>query len=326
MVSRSDLVESFLKSVKDAISPLESGFLSFSRDLESHWSKDSRNELRNVEFFTRPYGLMEKKPNLDSSLLVSSSDEKNKGFKTFIGSIFPNSSKKRGAKEEEEEKGESCSNCLHFALTWSVILNSFVQAFHSPFKSVKKCFKNPCVQQDDLKPKQRQKFKRLDLRDKGKLSLELLLCLALDNLVQNIQMFDHRKLISGITKGKNADVNGLLANIRFARVGGGPASLVEDASSDDEGESRVSNVDKEEAEGGSTQKPSGGILNIPLSTVESLKSTLPAVSLTELIEFIHQLGKSSSEHPDKKKLFSVQDFFRYTETEGLIYFMILLIS
>lgn len=44
------------------------------------------------------------------------------------------------------------------------------------------------------------------------------------------------------------------------------------------------------------------------------------VSLTELIELVHQLGKSPKDHPNKKKLFSVQDFFKYIEAEGRRFF------
>jgi phosphatidylinositol phospholipase C delta len=64
------------------------------------------------------------------------------------------------------------------------------------------------------------------------------------------------------------------------------------------------------------------LLNIPLSNVERLRSTLSTVSLTELIELVPQLvgrlSTSGDSHPDKKKLFSVQDFFRYTEFEGIV--------
>ncbi|KAJ0551290.1 putative mitochondrial carrier protein [Helianthus annuus] len=36
--------------------------------------------------------------------------------------------------------------------------------------------------------------------------------------------------------------------------------------------------------------------------------------------FKKELGRATKEHPDKKKLFSVQDFFRYTEAEGRRFF------
>jgi len=69
----------------------------------------------------------------------------------------------------------------------------------------------------------------------------------------------------------------------------------------------------------------GRLLNIPLSNVERLRSTLSVVSLTELIELVPQLvGRSSAPadaHPDKKKLFSVHDFFRYAKLEGTIIFL-----
>nr|KAJ0202676.1 hypothetical protein LSAT_V11C500247700 [Lactuca sativa] len=63
-----------------------------------------------------------------------------------------------------------------------------------------------------------------------------------------------------------------------------------------------------------------GLLSIPFSNVERLRSTMSIVSLTELIELVHQLGKSPKDHPNKKKLFSVQDFFKYIEAEGRRFF------
>ncbi|KAJ6812469.1 mitochondrial substrate carrier family protein C [Iris pallida] len=334
MVAGADPVDSFLRSVKDAISPLESGLSRFSRDLESHWccsnsSGGSRNGGGSVDFFA--IALPRKKPNRNASaaaeVVSAAVDERKRGFKSLIGSMFPNSKKKRGEKEEREEE---CSNCLQFAVGWSVFLNNLVLGFSTPFKSVRKCFGSP----DPLyaKPKQKHKVRKSSPIDRESSSLELLLCLALDNLVQNLQMFGHVKIVSGMIKGRKADVNGLLANIRFARVGGAPASLVDAAAAaggttvNDNEENRLASEDKSEdkgeAEVGTAQKIVGGILDIPLSNVERLRSTISTVSLTELIEFIPQLGgkSSSTEHPDKKKLFSVQDFFRYTETEGRRFF------
>ncbi|BAT89095.1 hypothetical protein LR48_Vigan2456s000100 [Vigna angularis] len=46
----------------------------------------------------------------------------------------------------------------------------------------------------------------------------------------------------------------------------------------------------------------------------------PEVSLTKLVELLPHLGKTSKDHPDKKKLISMQDFFRYPEAEGRRYF------
>uniref|UniRef100_A0A1D1ZDA8 S-adenosylmethionine mitochondrial carrier protein n=1 Tax=Anthurium amnicola TaxID=1678845 RepID=A0A1D1ZDA8_9ARAE len=175
--------------------------------------------------------------------------------------------------------------------------------------------------------------------------LELLVCYVFDSLLQNLQMFDqrngdsdtkgseaavsssppllfdHLKMTADIVKGKKADVDWFLSNMGFARVGGPPASLVGVAGSvKDEGEDRASSDSNEEPGSNSAQKPAGGLLNIPLSNVERLRSTLSTVSLAELIEFVPHLGRSSQEHPDKKKLFSVQDFFRYTQSEGRRFF------
>lgn len=131
--------------------------------------------------------------------------------------------------------------------------------------------------------------------------------------------FDHLKALISIWEGRKAEVDGFLGNLKFARVGGMPSSIVGVTNSvNEEGENGVSSDSREETGGNSAQKVAGGILSIPLSNVERLRSTLSTVSLTELIELLPQLGRTSKDHPDKKKLFSVQDFFRYTEAEGIV--------
>lgn len=131
--------------------------------------------------------------------------------------------------------------------------------------------------------------------------------------------FDHLKALISIWEGRKAEVDGFLGNLKFARVGGMPSSIVGVTNSvNEEGENGVSSDSREETGGNSAQKVASGILSIPLSNVERLRSTLSTVSLTELIELLPQLGRTSKDHPDKKKLFSVQDFFRYTEAEGIV--------
>ncbi|GLT88904.1 hypothetical protein SLE2022_069120 [Rubroshorea leprosula] len=176
-------------------------------------------------------------------------------------------------------------------------------------------------------------------------SLECLVGFIFDHITQNLQkfdqhvqennenqcscsptpsppsQFDHLRALKSIFEGRKADVNGFLGNLKFARVGGVPSSMVGVTSSvNEEGTVGVSTESREETGGSSPQKLAIGILSIPLSNVERLKSTLSTVSLTELIELLPQVGRSSKEHPDKKKLFSVQDFFRYTESEGRRFF------
>ncbi|KAG1365672.1 hypothetical protein COCNU_12G006720 [Cocos nucifera] len=142
----------------------------------------------------------------------------------------------------------------------------------------------------------RRKSKSLAPKDGEILSHELLLGFVFDNLVHNLHMFnlhcEGKRSFTGDTPPRN-----------------------------DEIEDRATNGDREETESSLPQNLANGLLYIPLSNAEHLKSTLSSVSLTEFIEFIAQLGKSSTDHPDKKKLFSFQDFFRYTEagdTEGSI--------
>ncbi|PSS04638.1 S-adenosylmethionine mitochondrial carrier protein [Actinidia chinensis var. chinensis] len=183
-------------------------------------------------------------------------------------------------------------------------------------------------------------------KEGNNLSIECCIGFVCNQLIQNLQKFDfgiqesecrsgdsspaphpanqvnHLKSITSILEGRKADVNGFLGNMRFARVGGVPSSIVEVTSVKEEGDDSVTVTasSKEETGGNSAQKMANGLLSIPLSNVERLRSTLSTVSLTELIELVPYLGRSSKDYPDKKKLFSVQDFFRYTESEGRRFF------
>ncbi|XP_011027003.1 PREDICTED: uncharacterized protein LOC105127421 isoform X2 [Populus euphratica] len=136
--------------------------------------------------------------------------------------------------------------------------------------------------------------------------------------------FDHLRAIISIWEGQKVYVDGVLGNLSFARVGGVPSSIVGVSSSvneeGDDGASSAPTNSSEDTGISSPQNRASGILSIPLSNVERLRSTLSTVSLTELIELVPQLGRSSKDYPDKKKLFSVQDFFRYTEAEGRRFF------
>ena len=142
-----------------------------------------------------------------------------------------------------------------------------------------------------------------------------------------------------IIDGKRADFDGFLSNLGFAKVGappprarimGGASPVPAPAPAPVSDQEDGGGIGDSEAVGNAsgTQQPAlilpARLLNIPLSNVERLRSTLSAVSLTELIELVPQLVSRSSTsadaHPDKKKLFSVQDFFRYAEIEGNIIF------
>ncbi|RWW81672.1 hypothetical protein BHE74_00009911 [Ensete ventricosum] len=372
MVSRQDPVEAILHAFRDALSPLESGFLRAAKDLESHWL-NSRDTSNNVESPKRRHGSMKRNSGRDVVATVVVSEERERSpIQGLLAAFFPNASRggsvrgreansSKTCSEEEEEKNGSCVACSPFAVTWSIMLNSFMQAFPRPLKSLRKCFGDQCHDDDFVsepwhrKPSKRVPYKivfwdkseKTSSADREMLPLDLILCIALGSLVQNLQMlnlpcqgsspekcsqpvaskssgtpqFEHLKIINRLINGKKADFDGFLSNLSFARVGGAPANFVEDTpSTKAEDENHATSGDKEETASSSPQNIATGLLNIPLSNVERLKSTLSTVSLTELIEFIPQLGRSATDYPDKKKLFSVQDFFHYAEVEGRRFF------
>ncbi|KAI3459038.1 hypothetical protein Pfo_015701 [Paulownia fortunei] len=258
-----------------------------------------------------------------------------------------------GGKEDKNSYG----NCLHFDVALSFLINGFVQAFPRPFKSEKKQAQKTS-NEDNFGCKDshvkvavksrvvgeiKQELKAKEGRD---FPFEYFVGFVVDQMnhlpkfdvgVQEnecknaeykpsaapVNQFDHFRALFSILEGKRADVNGFFGNLKFARVGGVPSSIVGVPSVKDVGGEGISNaVNQEESGGNAPQKLANGLLSIPLSNVERLRSTLSTVSFTELIELLPQIGRPSKEdHPDKKKLFSVQDFFRYTEAEGKRFFL-----
>lgn len=110
------------------------------------------------------------------------------------------------------------------------------------------------------------------------------------------------------------------ASLGFARVGGDLKAIVPSVASVDRPASLNQSDPPPSEHEETTTASTAGLFRMPLPTIERLRSTLSTVSLTELIELVPQLGKTSQDFPDKKKLFSVQDFFRYTEAEGRRFF------
>ena len=387
MVSGNDPVEPFfnpVQAVKDVLSPLELGVRRAAKDLEHRWWL--KNEVNDAELFAELSGVGgvgDRNGKVQSCSVKKKNgqcvvrEERRKGLwikipvKNFWGMFLPNGANgnkddvpRKGSKERDlcKEDDGSCMNCLQFAVTWSLLVNNFVQSFPSHFKPGKKRFQKMgdedgnCLKSGlhPSKSKGSCELRKQGLSDQfsaktgndgitckeGKhMQLECLLGFVLDQLSQNFPKFgqsveeteqkdcdsfspfspkfDHLKTITSIFEGRKADVNSFLGNLSFARVGG-VASIVGITSSVKEpGDDGDASGNREEASGISPQKLANGLLNIPFSNVERLRSTLSTVSLTELIELVPQLGRPSKDYPDKKKLFSVQDFFRYTETEGM---------
>ncbi|KAJ9684552.1 hypothetical protein PVL29_016829 [Vitis rotundifolia] len=390
MVSGNDPVESFFNSVqavKDVLSPLELGVRRAAKDLEHRWW--SKSEVNDAELFAELSGVGgvgDRNGKVQSCRVKKKNgqcvvtEERRKGLwiripiKNFWGMFLPNSANgykaevsRKGLKERDlgKEDDASCMNCLQFAVTWSLLVNNFIQSFPSHFKPAKKRFQKmgdedgTCLK-SGLHPSKLKgscELRKQGLNDQfsaktgnegitrkeGKhMQLECLLGFVFHQLSQTFlkidqgvevteqkgcdsstpvsPKFDHLKAITSILEGRKADVDGFLGNLSFARVGG-VASIVGITSSVKEpGTDGDATGNREEASGSSPQKLANGLLNIPLSNVERLRSTLSTVSLTELIELVPQLGRPSKDYPDKKKLFSVQDFFRYTEAEGRRFF------
>lgn len=356
MDSSADPLEYLLRTVRDAVSPLEYGISCAAKDLESHWLH-SRKKVKESRFPGRFNDQVMKGAFQETIVMPAvASDERKKGLlsgkismKSIIGALLPNPlARNREARPKVKSDG-SCSNCLSFAVAWSIMVSNFVQRLPNSFKCVKKCFQKSCSQVDGevfSNPFHFEvKRKELCLPQECDLPSGLLIYFAFESLIHNLEIFDwdkstnpvsipavaiidHMKTISDIVKMRRVSVKDFLSNMGFAKVGGVSEILVGTAiSADDEKKNHAADCGKEEAvckeelEPNPAQKLASNLLNIPLSNVERLRSTLSTVSLTELIEFIPHLWKSSPEYPSKKKLFSVQDFFRYTEAEGSIYFL-----
>ncbi|TVU27445.1 hypothetical protein EJB05_30056 [Eragrostis curvula] len=226
----------------------------------------------------------------------------------------------------KQQREPDCILHLHVVVT---------NLLHKPLSSLARCFRGDAKQQ------------RVREQDTPQ-QLDLLLCIAFDAFSHNLQLLegacrqkgaefglatrrrDQVELIRKVIDGKRADFDGFLSNLGFAKVGPPPPPSPTPASvpvSDYEDSSGIGDSEGTDSFSGTTQQPqrlAARLLDAPLSNVERLRSTLPAVSLTELIELVPQLvGRSSTSadgHPDKKKLFSVQDFFRYAEVEGKRFF------
>ncbi|XP_073104470.1 uncharacterized protein [Elaeis guineensis] len=319
-----------LNSVRDALGSLESGLRRASKNLEFNSGDKKRARVA------------------DETRIPWSSSITNP-IKSFPGALDG---------EKKKAMDGQCANYLQLGEAWSLLVHGFVQAIAVPFKSSNKCSAEHYGQEVvgmphespslvlELKGSQQNGDKcEIVLASKKEdfLSIELLLGYVSDHLAQNLQMFgqrckksntnscreplvsdcgepsrfDHLEFIRCFEE-KKADVDLFLANIGIARVGGG--ALVGVASAKGECEFEASNGSRKGPVGISPQKITSGFLNMSLSNVERLRSTLSAVSWTELVELIPQLRRSSKEHPDKEKLFSVQDFFRYTEAEGRRFF------
>ncbi|KAI5071304.1 hypothetical protein GOP47_0013555 [Adiantum capillus-veneris] len=146
-----------------------------------------------------------------------------------------------------------------------------------------------------------------------------------ENLCINVQFQSNQQASSFFRKpdiDKKAELSSCAkpASLGFARVGGDIKAIVPSVTNTESSASlsQSGTTASEHEETSSTS--TAGLFKMPMPTIERLRTTFSNVSLAEIIEFVPQLGKTSQDFPDKKKLFSVQDFFRYTEAEGRRFF------
>ncbi|KAL0403430.1 UNVERIFIED_CONTAM: hypothetical protein Sradi_1983800 [Sesamum radiatum] len=243
------------------------------------------------------------------------------------GNVWKKGLKQRyGSDRSRKEDGNG--NFLHFEITLPALINGFLQALSNVNVEVKqrvagetKLKELKVIEGKDLQFEYLIGFLYNKLSHFPKFGEDIL-----DHESRNtdressgppFNQFGHFKALTSIFEGKRADVNGLFGNLKFAKVRGMPSSIVGVPSTEDV---RGEGVNQEDIGGLSPPKLTNGVLAIPFSNVEHLRSTLSTASLTELIELLPQIGRSVKEdHSDKKKLFSDQDFFRYTEAEGMFF-------
>lgn len=336
MVSKHDPVESFLNSLH----AVELGLRRATEDLQAQWSASGSAAGRVFHFCGQDGSCRPEKRRQRSEVVAGNRATPVSSARSEWG--------ERGSLEGD---GGSCVGCVEIPVRWSRLLDGFVRAFPRAFESGKKRLQKQsdlgygCSGPFGLKAGCEGSHRGcgVEIPDKPRAAtLELFACCVFDGLVQTLQIFDksnkegdakpseksgtsstplpfdHMKMLAGIVEGRKGIVDGFLSNMKFARVRGPPGGLVEVTSSvKDEAVYRASGESREDPTSNSLQKFTTGLLSIPLSNVERLRSTLSTVSLTELIEFVPQLGRSPKEHPDKRKLISVQDFFRYTQSEGM---------
>ncbi|KAL3649785.1 hypothetical protein CASFOL_006188 [Castilleja foliolosa] len=360
VVTRNDPLESFLNSiqvVKNAFSPLESNFQKFAKNFEHCFNGASKignfngvvDEASNLQLKAQ---LSLNKKGAQHTVVNGSDRKKPKApIKIFVGifaekgesNVHSNLKVQSSKKDLKERNINGNGHCLPFEVALSFFINGFQQAFPRPLKKRSQKMSNKdnsgCkdshVKLEEAKPIGIGEIKQ-ESKDDGKyMPFEYFIGFVVDQMNHlpkfdvgfqenecKVNQLDHFGALFSILEGKRAYVNGFFGNLKFARVRGVPSSIVDAPAVKDEGVNSNAAVNQEESGGNSPQKLANGLLSIPLSNVERLRSTLATVSLAELIELFPQIGRSSKDdHPDKKKLFSVQDFFRYTETEGKRFFL-----
>ncbi|XP_057445756.1 uncharacterized protein LOC130737915 isoform X2 [Lotus japonicus] len=317
MVSGNNPVDSFFNPISEVLLPLEVGIRKAAKDLQHCWdgtmNKGKRaqlvafaheNEGGKFEICGVKKGDEERKKRLPLPTKVY--------LKAFLGMFSQHSGNLSGGevlgrrlkeKEVTAKEDGSCENCLQFAIDWSLLANGFLQALPATLKSGGSRFKKmgdedklgsfmkytaSCeVKLNGSKGQIVGTIGEKGAREEGKqVSPERVIGFIFDQLSQTFQGL-HQGVQVNILQGHKVDLNGILLNLRFAKVGGVPSNVLGlNPSTKEEGDGSVTIESWEDTWGSSPQK----------------------------------IGQAEKGHPDKQNLFSVQDFFTYTEAEGRRFF------
>lgn len=336
MLRVNDHVESFFNSIqfaKNALAPLESGIRKSAKEFENFFP-GSNNEANNLQLVTGEVNVVGDSSGGKDQI---SSVKKIKGhcrtgnikvpIKTLLAMLSQNCgsnwykfdvlelrSKERNGFQEER----TSLHCLQLQKTSNEnkVCPPWCANASKPRVSLEQ-------KRKESKGQPVMVFHDVVLKDKevNDLSLTCLVGSMFDQLAQNLQKCDfgeQKRAVTSILEGKRVDISGYLGNLKFAKVGGVPSSMMGVTSTvKEDGGDGLNTTSREKIGGSSPQKLANMLFIITLLNVENLISTLLAISLTELIELVPQLGQLTKDQPDKKKVFSVQDFFSYTESAGM---------
>ncbi|XP_024380816.1 uncharacterized protein [Physcomitrium patens] len=144
----------------------------------------------------------------------------------------------------------------------------------------------------------------------------------------NFMQFRKKAVESLVDIGAGRSRPSRVATLGFARLQGEPggdsagAVVVTAEGSDDvvETENSIEKVKSPVVQSDKGNNSGLHPIQVKLPNMDGLRSSLATLGVKEgvqeLVDRVSSMTRSSTDYPDKKKLTSVQDFFRYTEAEG----------
>ncbi|CAH8385993.1 unnamed protein product [Eruca vesicaria subsp. sativa] len=134
--------------------------------------------------------------------------------------------------ERENDGDGSCTNCFKFAMTWSLLVSSFVHLFPIPFKKRVHRDENTLLHSRKQNVKSKDKSKEKEGNNPFSHSMGFVIEMLarnlqkLDQFVQDRSNKETGPLVFNIWDARKLDVNGFLGNLMFARVGDVASGIV----------------------------------------------------------------------------------------------------